>query len=116
MNQTHQGGGSDRGKVVSVAIVGSTASSGGNLWLVHLRLVGVVIDVILTLRRRKVSLNPGHSTQRIFKAAAGVYRGPVDDGAVGGDGVLALLHHGHLAAAVVGGVGQTVDRAALRTG
>lgn len=46
----------------------------------------------------------------------GLYRGAVDDGAVGGDGVLALLHHGHLAAAVVGGVGQTVDRAALRTG
>lgn len=45
-----------------------------------------------------------------------LYRGPVDDGAVGGDRVLALLHHGHLAAAVIGGVCQTVDRAALRTG
>jgi len=44
------------------------------------------------------------------------YRGSVDDGAVGGDGVLALLHHGHLVAAVVRGVGQTVDGAALRAG
>lgn len=44
------------------------------------------------------------------------YRGSVDDGAVGGDRVLALLHHGHLVAAVVGGVGEAVDRAALRAG
>lgn len=39
----------------------------------------------------------------------------VQDGAVGGDCVLALLHHGHLAA-VVRAVGQAVDGAALGAG
>lgn len=43
--------------MVAVAIVGSTAPSGGSLGLVHLWLVGVVIDVILTLRRRTRHLN-----------------------------------------------------------
>lgn len=40
----------------------------------------------------------------------------MDDGAVGGDGVLALLHDGQLAAAVVGTVRQAVDGAALGAG
>lgn len=44
------------------------------------------------------------------------YRRSVYDGAVGGDRVLSLLHHGHLATAVVRGVGQAVDRAALGAG
>ena len=39
----------------------------------------------------------------------------MQDGAVGGDGVLALLHHGHLPA-VVRAVGQAVDGAALGAG
>lgn len=49
VGSTYQGGGPDGGKVVAVAIVGSAASSRGSLGLVHLRLVGVVVDVILTL-------------------------------------------------------------------
>lgn len=39
----------------------------------------------------------------------------MQDGAVGGDGVLSLLHHGHLPA-VVRAVCQAVDRAALGAG
>lgn len=39
----------------------------------------------------------------------------MQDGAVGGDRVLSLLHHGHLPA-VVGAVCQAVDRAALGAG
>lgn len=39
----------------------------------------------------------------------------MQDGAVGGDGVLSLLHHGHLSA-VIGAVCQAVDRTALGAG
>lgn len=42
-------------------------------------------------------------------------QGLVQDGAVGGDGVLSLLHHGHFPA-VVRAVCQAVDRAALGAG
>lgn len=42
-------------------------------------------------------------------------QGLVQDGAVGGDGVLSFLHHGHLPA-VVRAVCQAVDRAALGAG
>lgn len=46
--------------MVSVTIIGSTAASRGSLGLVHFRLVGVIIDVILTLRRR----DSGNHTNR----------------------------------------------------
>lgn len=39
----------------------------------------------------------------------------MQDGAIGGDGVLSLLHHGHLPT-VIGAVCQTVDRATLGAG
>lgn len=38
--------------MVSVAIVGAAASSGDGLGLVHLRLVRVIVDIVLTLGRR----------------------------------------------------------------
>lgn len=46
--------------MVTIAIVGSTAPGGGGLWLVHLWLVGVVIDVILTLRKNNSRQSHGH--------------------------------------------------------
>lgn len=51
-HKSYQGSRSNRGKVVSVAIVGATASSRDGLGLVHLWLVRIIIDIVLTLRRR----------------------------------------------------------------
>lgn len=100
--------------MVAVTIVGAAASSRDGLGLVHLRLVRIVIDVVLTLGRRTTLKR--RTNQDSEGRSVGRYRWTVDDGAVGGDGVFPLLHHGHLAATVIRGVGQTVDGAALRTG
>lgn len=51
--KSHQGSRSNRGKVVTVAIVGATAPSRDGLGLVHLWLVRIIIDIVLTLRRNQ---------------------------------------------------------------
>lgn len=49
---SHQGSSSDGSKVITIAVVGATAAGRRSLGLVHLWLVWVIIDVILTLRRK----------------------------------------------------------------
>lgn len=51
-HKSYQGSSSNRSKVVTVAIVGATTPSRDGLGLVHLWLVRIVIDIVLTLRRR----------------------------------------------------------------
>lgn len=56
-----------------------------------------------------------HTTYPPIQVNVWTDQGLVQDGAVGGDGVLSFLHHGHLPA-VVRTVCQAVDRAALGAG
>lgn len=46
---------SNGGKVIPVSEIRSTTPGRGNLRLFYLRLVGVVVDVILTLNEKSVS-------------------------------------------------------------
>lgn len=49
--RTYQGGSSDGGKVVSVAVVNSAAACGRSLGLLQLWLVRVIVDVVLGLNK-----------------------------------------------------------------